>query len=180
MKLIITAAIAALSVIQVNAASMGWQLITAASENGSSVYALLGSSTSGLVFSSIDQISSNESVLTTKEGNSLLGTISGVAGRTGTVYSSSGTIVNDNLTTSNANFFFVLVNSDKTGYWISSVYDGAAKVYTPPASSPGEFSVNQSASSLTYTSFTPVPEPATGALALAGIALLFKRRKARA
>ena len=39
---------------------------------------------------------------------------------------------------------------------------------------------NASTSAQGWKAVTPVPEPATGALALAGIALLFKRRKARA
>lgn len=178
MKNILSCLLAITAIAQVHASSMNWKLQTSSTGEGSSIYAILGTSTDGITFTSVSDITSSEGILTSSAGDKLLGTVQAVSGgRTGTSYYTSGSISHNSLLDTSS-YFYVLVNSASDGYWISDVYSAAGKTYDPPASAPSVAVADVSSKTLTYTSFSAVPEPATGALALAGIALLLKRRKA--
>ena len=176
MKNILIATIVAALISGANAMQMDWQVNANQGDAGATVYAMLGSTTSGVSFKSVSDITSNENALKAADTSDyLLGTI--VSKGRGS-YGADGSVVSDNLTETSASFFFVIVNPDNSGYWLSGINDGSSFVYSPGQTGPGKVITDQKASPLTYTSFSAVPEPATGALALAGIALLLKRRKA--
>ena len=68
--------------------------------------------------------------------------------------------------------FAIVIDKDKKKYFTTNT--ASASWTSGTGSKQLSFGSQANAS---YSSFGPVPEPATGALALAGIALLFRRRK---
>ena len=85
--------------------------------------------------------------------------------------------------TDGAAFAFIALTKDSQGkdqYWASDVFNVSETnpvncTYTATSKT---FTKSVTASTTINTQWAPVPEPSTAALALAGLALLLKRRKA--
>ena len=90
----------------------------------------------------------------------------GVNGATG--YNGNNFGAGDSLTA-----FALIIDADKKKYFTTT-----EKTASWGGSSGAQTLAFGTQGSATYKDFGPVPEPATGALALAGVALLFRRRRA--
>lgn len=107
------------------------------------------------------------------------------AGGSGTItskgrsYSATGQFYGDSVTAESAKgFYWVLVSGADARDYNYLAVDASAQIYTPPASSPGQF-VGKASDVLAGTkgSFANVPEPTSGLLALLGFAGLALRRR---
>jgi hypothetical protein len=157
------------------AASVNWQVSGTSVESGYAVYLLVGTVTAD--WSSADAIAS-------------AAVANGTIAKSGRNYLASGTATDASIKNT-ADFYYVVVNADKSQYAVSGAYAGASYVYdssaTPPESAPATspvFNVNEA----TFKGFgggedpvvpppTGVPEPTSGLLMLVGLGTLALRRK---
>ncbi len=104
---------------------------------------------------------------------------SGTIMKNGRSYLTLGQIYGDNVTAESAKgFYWVIVSGADAKDYNYVAVDGSSKVYAPPASSPGNLSINASdILAGTKGSFAAVPEPTSGLLALLGFAGLALRRR---
>lgn len=156
-------------VISAKAACIDWKYTGTSSQKDYSVYLILGTSAK----TSWDSVSAIENAAV-KVGGS--GTIAYKSQK----YTASGTMNDNELTSTSASFYYVLVSSDASTYQVSTVIDGAAFVYDPTnqQSSPGTFNTSNSAASWSAAKeFSGVPEPTSGLLLMIGIAGLALKRK---
>lgn len=115
-----------------HAAALDWSYTATSAENGQTVYVLLGA-TAVDKWESIDALS----------GQSVN---SGVIGRKGMKYMTSGSFTSDAVTKESADVYFVIVSADKSTFSVTSVADMSASVYDP---------ANQESSSGANASLSP-------------------------
>ena len=165
--------VAAFATVFVNAASFDWKLQTGAGYEGFSVYALTGTTSSDVlsVFASSDVDSWTDPVA----GFSAF-QVTGNNSRSGATGKSDGVTADQELV-------FVIIGSsiaEGNQFWVMNEYSipGSA-IYEPPATGTAltmKMADLGVAGTGTFTS-TAVPEPASAMLALAGVAMLIRRRK---
>ncbi len=168
-KLFMFMAVAALAFAS-QAASLDWKYDAAKADVGKTVYVMLGA-TAQTDWASVEAIQS-ASVSNAK------------IAQKGAKYNASGLAVNDAITKTSANVYYVIVSKDGTTYDVTSVSDMKGSVYDPAnqETTPGS-NTSLSPSSITSSgnSFSggggDVPEPTSGLLLLVGGALLGLRRK---
>ena len=170
-KLFMFVVVAALALAS-QAAQVDWQYDAAAGDVGKTVYVLLGATAQ----------TSWESVAALEQAAVDSGTIA----KNGRKYNASGTAVDDDITKTSANVYYVIVSADKSSFDVTSVSDMKGSVYDPANQESGTGN-NTSLSSASITSsgnsFSGgssgggVPEPTSGLLLLVGASLLGLRRK---
>ncbi len=172
-KLLILAAALVMGA-SLNAAAFTWKFTSNAGDAGSTVYVYTGVETTFANLAAItDYAATGEAILTTS----------------GRATAASSTAKSSAITKTSADFYFVVVNSEGTGYWLSDKQnallgnnDGTKDlgyVYDADAleSQNGTLTFNTSKAALSYTAFAPVPEPTSGLLLLLGMGALALRRK---
>jgi len=166
----------ALSIAGVSAwgANLDWQYTAAAADEGSAIYVLLGSAVSS--FSSVSDVTGNANLLSGGTG-----TIEKKGSGSRATYAASGTVADSRMDDS-ASYYYVIVKSDNSGYFISPTQSATGKTYADGETGSG--AANLTNKSMTYTAFSgggggggDVPEPTSGLLLLVGGAMLALRRK---
>ena len=154
-----------------NAAAFSWKLQTGAGYTGFNVYAVSGTTASALL--AIFESSDSTVWSTPLEGVEAFSVV-GTNARAGATGENVGINAADNLV-------FVMIGGEVkegTQYWVVNDYSiPAENVYEPPAS--GDIvTINMATQGVAGTgTFISVPEPASAMLALAGVAMLIRRRK---
>ena len=156
--------VVALVAVCASAASVDWNYVGIANQEGYKVYAF--TSAVAAEYDTFADLIANASTFT--------GTVTAHSGRTGTSYYTDSTTLAD---ASDTLYLVVVSGSDATEYKYGSV-STAGYTYDPSAqeSSPGTLSIP--ASSITSTgTIGSVPEPTSGLLMLVGLAGLALRRR---
>ena len=154
------------------AASIKWSISNAAIKDpilntnlaGAQCYFYLGTTTDAAVLAAFTGETFNSAALSTLLGTGVTALSGGKAVGT-TVYANAG--ISDSVN----NAFFCVVVTDgyyKLGTVSQKGYDASNGLASPTTAT---------FTSASFGSWQPVPEPATAALALAGLALLIRRRK---
>ena len=163
--------VAAFATVFVNAASFDWKLQTGAGYEGFSVYALTDTTSSDVlsVFASSDVDSWTDPVA----GFSAF-QVTGNNSRSGATGKSDGVTADEELV------FVIIGGSIAEGnqFWVMNEYSipGSA-IYEPPATGTALTMKMADLGVAGTGTFTAVPEPASAMLALAGVAMLIRRRK---
>ena len=165
-------AIAAMATTLVSSASMvDWSYVGAAADTGASIYLFLGDS-APTSFENVDAIKA-ASIDTGKTVTDVYN------GRTKThTYSATGSAEND--WSAGDKFYYVLVSSDESTFYVdpSAATVAAGNIYEKGSSGTGTLDTITASSSHTYGAFGGgVPEPTSGLLLLVGGAMLALRRK---
>ena len=139
---------------------------------GASLYFFLGTTTDEEVASAFTGTTFDTSKLST-----YLETATSTAG--GSKVKGSTPVVNDLISSSVANNFFLVITTTKDDAAYYKLVTGSAVGYeTTGDPLPPTTTMAFTKASVQNASWTAVPEPSTAALALAGLALLIKRRRA--
>jgi hypothetical protein len=170
MKKIITLTVVCIAMLA-NAAQIDWKLTVGKGYDGFSVYAISGTTAA--------------SVLAAFASDEIADWTAPVAGLTSVIIdgntsrtAAEGTTVD---ISASDNLVFVIFDkaiAEGTQFWVLNDYTiPAANVYTPPASGT-KAAISLATQGVAGTgTFTAVPEPASAMLALAGVAMLIRRRK---
>ena len=165
--------VAAFATVFVNAANIDWKLQTGLDYVGFNVYAISGTTSSAVIATFL---STTEADWTAAVEGLTAYAVTGSNARAGATGTSTGVVAGDNLV-------FVMFNgavTEGTQYWVMNDFTvPSGDLYEPPATGPTS-TVKMTdlgiAATGTFTA-TAVPEPASAMLALAGVAMLIRRRK---
>ena len=140
--------------------------------SGAKLYFFLGTTTAEAVESAFEGTELKTSALSTYLATDVSNNAGGrAAGTTPAVHA--------NISSSSANDFFLVITAVKDGDAYYKLVSGSATGYeTSGDPLPPTTVMNFARNSVQSSSWTAVPEPSTAMLALAGLALLIKRRKA--
>ena len=166
MKKLITIIALLASAYMANAACVDWKITGTSTDNGAAVYIILGS-TAATTFADVN------AVKTAAVGGEKQGTIAKKSGK----YQALGTLNNENFTTAKNSYYYVLVSSDETSFYISPVQTvNSANIYNEGETAGDTFTATLTSS---YSNFSgsPVPEPTSGMMLILGVAALALKRK---
>ena len=173
MKKILIMATVVCAAIFSNAAQIDWKLTVGAGYDGFNVYAISGTTSSAVATAFL---STTETDWTDAVAGLTASTISGNTARTSVAGTTFDVAAGDSLV------FVIFSDAIKEGtqYWVLNEYSvPGANLYDPPAMGSAaavKMADLGTAATGTFTS-TAVPEPASAMLALAGVAMLIRRRK---